>query len=110
MGRLPGRSSYGRPPLSEGENATAVGRTSRRWATSWRETSSQVKNLAFTSSRMERAVPSYRHALGLAVERMRSVERLVDRFDYSKTYSPATFTQRMFGIIEVDAMAPRSSA
>jgi len=41
---------------------------------------------------------------------MRSVERLVDRFDYSKTYSPATFTQRMFGIIEVDAMAPRSSA
>jgi WYL domain len=46
----------------------------------------------------------YTHRLGkittLAVERIRKVERLGDHFTYPKRYSPAKYTQGMFGIID----------
>ncbi len=38
--------------------------------------------------------------LKLAVERMRSVEKLPDRFDYPRDYSPEKHTEGVFGIIE----------
>jgi proteasome accessory factor B len=38
----------------------------------------------------------------LAVERIRSVERLADRFDYPRDYSPQKHTEGVFGIIEGD--------
>lgn len=40
------------------------------------------------------------HILWFAVERMRSVEKLAERFDYPKKYSPTAYTEGMFGIIE----------
>lgn len=36
----------------------------------------------------------------LAVERIRDVEKLADRFDYPRSYSPAKHTEGVFGIIE----------
>lgn len=36
----------------------------------------------------------------LAVERIRSVERLADRFEYPEGYSPERHTEGMFGIVE----------
>ncbi len=42
----------------------------------------------------------YKKIIWLAVERIRSVERLEKRFDYPENYSPDTYTQGMFGIFE----------
>lgn len=46
----------------------------------------------------------YSHLAGriiyLAVERIRSVERLQERFDYPADYSPRTHTEGVFGIVE----------
>lgn len=41
-----------------------------------------------------------RHVLWLAVERMRSLERLPERFEYPKGYTPTKYTDGVFGIIE----------
>jgi len=69
MGCLPGRSSCGARP-QRGENATLLPHFASM-ATSWRETSSQVKNLA--SHHRVWSVRSFvRHPLGLAVERMQA--------------------------------------
>ena len=42
----------------------------------------------------------FRRIIWLAVERMRKVEKLADRFVYPKGYSPQKYTEGMFGIIE----------
>jgi len=42
----------------------------------------------------------YRGIIWLAVERIRTAEKLTARFDYPKRYTPAKYTEGMFGIIE----------
>jgi proteasome accessory factor B len=42
----------------------------------------------------------YRKTVWLAVERIRSVTKLPNRFDYPAGYSPEKYTEGMFGIIE----------
>ena len=42
----------------------------------------------------------YRQIIWLAVERIRTAEKLAERFDYPQKYSPEKYTEGMFGIIE----------
>ena len=42
----------------------------------------------------------FRKIIWLAVERIRGVERLAERFDYPAGYSPEQYTQGMFGILD----------
>ncbi len=42
----------------------------------------------------------YRRIIWLAVERIRAAEKLAERFEYPKRYSPAAHTEGTFGIIE----------